>query len=68
MTELRRLTGKQRYWQIVKKARIAAARDWRDFMAGKRDDHGGAGIDRERNALIAEFDRLQRAIDEARQA
>lgn len=67
MSELRRLTGKQRYWQIVRKVRIAAARDWRDFEAGKRQDHGGATMERERQALMAEFDRMQRALDEARQ-
>lgn len=66
MIELRPLTGRQRYWQAIRKARIAAARDWREFDAGRREDHGGATMDRERNALIAEFDRLQRALDEAR--
>lgn len=66
MSELRRLTGRQRYWQIARKVRIAAARDWRAYEAGDRDDHGGATMDREREALMAEFDRMQRALDEAR--
>lgn len=67
MSDLRHLTGKQRYWQVVRRARMAAARDWRAFVAGQRPDHGLPGMARERDALIAEFDRMQRALDEARQ-
>lgn len=51
------LTGAQRYRQAVRKVRIRADREMREFMRGERDCLEGL-FDRERAAIIAEFDRL----------
>jgi hypothetical protein len=57
------LTGKQRYWQAVRKARIEAARDMRKFLAGKVTSTGRPTMDRERDYIIAEIERLQARLE-----
>jgi hypothetical protein len=60
MSGPRTLTGKQRYWQAVRKARLQTAREIR--LLGFNTQ---ATMDRERDNIIAELERLQRALDHA---
>lgn len=58
-----RLTGEQLYWQAVRKVRIRADRQRREFLAGK------IGIlpctrDAERREIIKVMDRLLHAQDQ----
>lgn len=50
------LTGKQRYWQAMRKAGIQADRSLRHMMEGT-GDFAECRMDLERNALIKELDR-----------
>lgn len=59
MTELRPLTASQRYWQAVKKARLIGERDRRRFLAG---EIGYLPMIDERRAIIAEMDRIIKAV------
>jgi hypothetical protein len=55
------LTPEQRYQQAIRKARIQAARELRDLLAGKISCTTASGQEIERAALIAEIDRAYRA-------
>jgi hypothetical protein len=50
------LTGKQRYWQAMRKAGIQADRSLRHMMEGT-GDFAECRMDLERDALIKELDR-----------
>lgn len=62
------LTGKQRYWQAKQKAHLTMMRNVRHYMEGKREDSGPCGMDLADRFIIAEFERMQREIDELKAA
>lgn len=55
------MTGKQRYHQIRTKVRIIAARQLRDFMAGKISILPCSG-DLERELIYREFEKIPAAL------
>lgn len=58
---MRNLTAAQRYWQAVRKARIQNRRNVYAMLEGRAMTSGPPGTDLERDAIIAEIDRLIRA-------
>jgi hypothetical protein len=61
--DLHPLSGEQRYWQAIVKARIISRRNIEAAMRGERADSGECTMDLERRFLIAEFDRLVALIE-----
>lgn len=53
------ISAEQRYRNAVTKARRIARRNLGDFLAGKRQDSGTPGLELERQAIVAEIQRLQ---------